>query len=297
MEEQKNELMVSFTAEVGNIAADQFPKIKEWVDKVTEGYKNAIVSEEGIKDAKADLASLRKVQEKLEDERKRIKGIWNEPYLEWEKRYKDAVSGIKEAINNLDVQVKDFAEKKRLEKEAEIKKSIMEDAHDFGLEVEMFVKNNPAVFNRLYRDEYSNSSFSVNKATTQWREGLRQIMIDLETIGTDELLLSKYAELGSLGDAMIAVKSIKESQKEFLEMKRGEEESNAIRPLQTLPAEEEKPSDDSSRLSIEVPDESTLSESDKNVARLRRTYIGPKYKCLLLLKIAELLGLEVEKEN
>lgn len=295
MEEQKNELMVSFTAEVGNIAADQFPKIKEWVDKVTEGYRNAIVSEEGIKDAKADLASLRKVQEKLEDERKRIKGIWNEPYLEWEKRYKDAVSGIKEAINNLDVQVKDFAEKKRLEKEAEIKKSIMEDAHDFGLEVEMFVKNNPAVFNRLYRDEYSNSSFSVNKATTQWREGLRQIMIDLETIGPDEMLLAKYAELGSLGEAMVAVKSIKESQKEFLEMKRNATDTNASESAPVI--EEGKPSNDSSKLSIEVPDESTLSDSDKKIARLRRTYIGPKYKCLLLLKIAELLGLDVEKEN
>lgn len=295
MEEQKNELMVSFTAEVGNIAADQFPKIKEWVDKVTEGYKNAIVSEEGIKDAKADLASLRKVQEKLEDERKRIKGIWNEPYLEWEKRYKDAVSGIKEAINNLDVQVKDFAEKKRLEKEAEIKKSIMEDAHDFGLEVEMFVKNNPAVFDRLYRDEYSNSSFSVNKATTQWREGLRQIMIDLETIGPDEMLLAKYAELGSLGEAMVAVKSIKESQKEFLEMKRNATYTNASESAPVI--EEGKPSNDSSKLSIEVPDESTLSDSDKKIARLRRTYIGPKYKCLLLLKIAELLGLKVEKED
>lgn len=296
--EEKKELSVSFTADVGTIETDQFPRIKDWVSQITEPYRNAIVSKDSVRAAKDDLANLRKLQTKLEDERKRIKKLWNAPYTMWEEGYKDAVAGLAEAISNLDVQVKSFTEAEKAEAAEAVRAAILQDAHDFGLDVEMFVKNNPAVFDRICKDEYSNKSFSRNKATAEWRDALRQVQTDLEQIGNDDLLVSFYAESGNLGLAMKKLAEVKARNQAFIEAKKQPEDEPARARREILI--------DSANSIVRIAVRDSIKElslkGDDYDAKLQRQgsvawrISGPAFLLNIGLAVLKMLGLKIEKE-
>ena len=296
--EEKKELSVSFTADVGTIETDQFPRIKDWVSQITEPYRNAIVSKDSVRAAKDDLANLRKLQTKLEDERKRIKKLWNAPYTMWEEGYKDAVAGLAEAISNLDVQVKSFTEAEKAEAAEAVRAAILQDAHDFGLDVEMFVKNNPAVFDRIYKDEYSNKSFSRNKATAEWRDALRQVQTDLEQIGNDDLLVSFYAESGNLGLAMKKLAEVKARNQAFIEAKKQPKDEPARARREILI--------DSANSIVRIAVRDSIKElslkGDDYDAKLQRQgsvawrISGPAFLLNIGLAVLKMLGLKIEKE-
>ena len=60
-------------------------------------YKNLVVTEDSIKDAKSDRAKLNKLKSAFEDKRKEMKKICLAPYEELEKECKENTSMIDEA--------------------------------------------------------------------------------------------------------------------------------------------------------------------------------------------------------
>lgn len=96
----------------GEIKSELAPKL--------EFYKNLVVTEDSIKDAKSDRAKLNKLKSAFEDKRKEMKKICLAPYEKFEKECKEITSMIDEASNSIDVQVKDFEEIKKQKKYSEI---------------------------------------------------------------------------------------------------------------------------------------------------------------------------------
>lgn len=90
-------------------------------ESLTEGvapYKNLVVTEDNLKESKADLATLRKVRTELDDKKKAVKKAFMEPYTQFENKVKECFAIIDEPIQSIDGAVKGFeAERKAARKE------------------------------------------------------------------------------------------------------------------------------------------------------------------------------------
>lgn len=75
------------------------------------GYENVVYTEENIKAAKNDRAELNKLIKAIEERRKQVKNIINEPYAVFEAELKEITALINEPVALIDQQVKAFEEK------------------------------------------------------------------------------------------------------------------------------------------------------------------------------------------
>ena len=285
------ELTLSFSAEVGTISATQFADIRTFVDKVTAVYQTAVVTQDSLKDFKGDLARLRKLNTELEGERKRIKKIWQAPYLEWEAMYKEATLGIASAIENLDSQIKVYEEEARNGARKAVEALIWKEASDMDHRVHAFMTEYDNVFGWVWKDEYANRSYSANKRIQEVRDRLRQIMLDLDVIGDDSTLLALYADTGNLSEAQLRKREEEDRKKRF-------EEAQKATAQPIADAAPQSPAVYGfSTLRVDPVDENTLREDEMKTARLKRTFVGPKYRLIILMKLAECLGIEMIKDN
>ena len=77
------------------------------------GYENVVYTEENIKAAKNDRAELNKLIKAIEERRKQVKNIINEPYAVFEAELKEITALINEPVALIDQQVKAFEEKQK----------------------------------------------------------------------------------------------------------------------------------------------------------------------------------------
>lgn len=88
-----------------------FEEIKTELTGKLEYYNTLVVTEDAIKDAKKDKASLNSLKTAIEDRRKQIKKQYLEPYEVLEKQCKELVSLIDCPIKSIDSQLQVFEEK------------------------------------------------------------------------------------------------------------------------------------------------------------------------------------------
>lgn len=106
-----------------------FPKVIEFNFEELKGeitakaalYKNMVYTDETIKEAKADKATLNKFVMALEDKRKEVKKECLQPYETFEKQIKELVAIVNEPVELIDSQVKTYEEKLKAEKLEQIK--------------------------------------------------------------------------------------------------------------------------------------------------------------------------------
>ena len=99
-----------------------FEELKgELLDAITP-YKALIVTEENIKDAKKQRASLNKFESAINDKKKEVKKAYMSPYTEFENQCKELMDIVNSASKHIDEQVKAIEEaKKEPEKTKDIK--------------------------------------------------------------------------------------------------------------------------------------------------------------------------------
>jgi hypothetical protein len=97
-----------------------FEELKNQLSVRLQPYNSLVVTEDTIKNAKDDKAKLNAFRKQLEDERIRIKKQVLQPYEEFEKKEKQLISQIDEAIANIDAQLKNHEERRKAEKKAKI---------------------------------------------------------------------------------------------------------------------------------------------------------------------------------
>lgn len=99
-----------------------FDELKAEIKSVIKekAYDTVVYSEDQIKDAKSDRAKLNKLMAALENERKSIKNQCMQPYSDFEKQEKELINIIKEAVQNIDSQIKGYEEQQREEKKKKV---------------------------------------------------------------------------------------------------------------------------------------------------------------------------------
>lgn len=90
-------------AEISNLE-----ELRQWLIPKLEFYKSLVVTEDGIKSAKAEKASLNKLKKVIDDKRKDIKKAYLEPYQIIEEECRKLIEMIDEPIKAIDSQIKAF---------------------------------------------------------------------------------------------------------------------------------------------------------------------------------------------
>lgn len=96
-------------------------EIKQEVATKVEYYKNLVYTDDQIKEAKKDRATLNKFMEALESKRKEIKKRCMEPYNDFETKMKEIIAIVAEPVALIDSQVKEYEAKQKAEKLEAIK--------------------------------------------------------------------------------------------------------------------------------------------------------------------------------
>jgi len=117
--------MAEFTFNIDNTALSTINELElsaNWeemevaLSEIIAPYKNMVVTKEDLPDAKTDLAKLRKVFKNIDDMRKRVKKVYTAPLDAFERKCKGLTAICEEAINNLDMQVKEYQARAKAEK-------------------------------------------------------------------------------------------------------------------------------------------------------------------------------------
>ena len=148
-----------------------FAELKEEITAKAELYKNMVYTEDTIKEAKADKATLNKFIKVLEDKRKDVKKQCLQPYEDFEKQIKELVAIVNEPVQLIDSQVKAYDEKRKAEKLDQIKAIWEESDHPEWLSCNM-----------IFDNRWLNVTFSLKQVQDAITERLTQINTELTTL-------------------------------------------------------------------------------------------------------------------
>lgn len=146
-------------------------EIKQEVAAKVEYYKNLVYTDDQIKEAKKDRATLNKFMEALESKRKEIKKQCMEPYNDFEARMKEITAIVAEPIALIDSQVKEYEEKQKAEKQEAIKSRFT--AAGFYTFVTL---------EQIFNPKWLNASVSMKKIEEELNEKRIQIEKDVQSI-------------------------------------------------------------------------------------------------------------------
>lgn len=189
-----------------------FEELKAEITERTASYLNLVYTEEQIKDAKKDVALLRKFTKALSDERIRVKKECLKPYEDFEKKVKELSGIVEKSIDNIDGQVKEFEEQTKAKKHHEIVCFFDSCNHPEWLTLEM-----------IFDEKWLNASAKI-KAIAE------EILSIIEKIENDITTLSNLPEFG--------FESV-EVYKNTLDMNRAIQEGKRLAEIQQRKAAEE----------------------------------------------------------
>lgn len=155
-----------------------YDELKQELTEKMAFYETLVYTDEQVKDAKADRASLNKLKKALNDERLRQEREYMKPFDTFKAQINEIIGIIDKPVALIDKQMKDFEEKKKQEKTEVIK-----ELHK-SLGAQTFL-----TLEKIWDDKWLNSSTSMKSIETAIKEKIYQASNDL-------LTLSKLPEFG-----------------------------------------------------------------------------------------------------
>ncbi len=167
---------------------DGFLRVIKWNKEELEAavrqkiasYENVVYTEDNMKQAKVDRAELNNLVKAIEERRKKVKKIINEPYDVFEAELKEILSLIQEPVSIIDKQVKAFEEQQKEEKKAKIRAAYDEVIGDLAQVLP---------FEKVFDNRYLNQTYKLVTAQADIKAKIKKVCTDLETI---DGLESKY---------------------------------------------------------------------------------------------------------
>ena len=143
-------------------------------------YEGIVYTEETVKSAKNDRAELNNLVKAIDERRKKVKEVINQPYAEFEKELKEITDLIKKQSAEIDEQVKAFETAEKEEKKAKIMEAYKK---AIGNLAEILP------FSKVFDQRYLNKTCKLESAITDVQKKIEQVKTDLETI---ESVCGKY---------------------------------------------------------------------------------------------------------
>ena len=203
-------------------------------------YEGIVYTEETVKSAKNDRAELNNLVKAIDERRKKVKEVINQPYAEFEKELKEITDLIKKQSAEIDEQVKAFETAEKEEKKAKI----MEAYENAIGNLEEILP-----FSKVFDQRYLNKTYKLETAISEVQKRIEQVKTDLETIesvcGTYKLNAKDvYVRTLDLSKAMAEEKRLKDLEEkleaERIQKKKDEEKRRKAEAERIRREEEQK---------------------------------------------------------
>ncbi len=183
-----------------DISTWNFVQLKAELEQVLSDYEKTVYTDDNIKDAKNDKATLNKAKKKVEDRRKEYRAKCLEPYEAIEPQVKELVQMIERQRLAIDDMVKEYTERKKQEKEKAVRAYYDQKAVGLGDYAER-------LYPRLLDPKWLNATTPQRKYETGILEAVQKSMSDIESIKVTgslfvDTMLDVYVETGSLEKAL-----------------------------------------------------------------------------------------------
>lgn len=231
------ELQIKINQQQGIITTN-FDEIKASLTEQMQAYEELEVTEANKAERKNDIATLRKMIKAVSEKRIGVKKECLKPYEEFEIKANELIEIINAPINTLDNQVKEFEEKQRLEKKAEIKNIYEELIGDLKENVPL---------SSIYDDKWENVATSIKSIKTEIAGKIEAIQGDVAVIKgmvsdkTDDALEMYWIDL-NLARAIATINSYEEYKRKILaqqeEQKKREQERELEKERERIRNEE-----------------------------------------------------------
>lgn len=189
-----------------------FEELKEELVEKVGFYESLVVTEDSIKEAKKDLANLRKLSAALNDERKRVKKACLAPYEAFEVKVKELDALILAPINAIGAQIKFYDERRKEEKAKEIE----------AMYAEVVPENLRALLrlDRIMDSKWLNAGTTMKQIEAEMLEHIKRVNADLLAIDAVEekykdAVKAKYYATLDIQRALERRKKLKEAAEAF----------------------------------------------------------------------------------
>ena len=179
-----------------DIAMWNFEQLKGELSKALSFYETMVYTDETIKTAKNNKATLAKAKKLIEDKRKAYKAKCLAPYEALEPQMKELVSMIEEQRVTIDNVVKDYIERQKQEKEAEVRAYYNKKAFVLGELAD-------TLYGKILSPKWLNVSTSKAKYEEEIQVAINSALQDINDIKAMEspfveTLLEKYVDTLSI---------------------------------------------------------------------------------------------------
>lgn len=174
-------------------------EIKTAVATIISAYTDVIYTEDTVRLAKDDRATLNKMKKAIDDRRKEVKRKCLEPYEKFESEVKEVIAMIDKPIGMIDSQIKGFEEQQKQEKRQQLVEVYEQNIGDLK---DMFS------FERLFEISWLNATVSLKKASqslTDKIEAIANELVALENTVEEKYRTAVIAKYVSTLDAASAM--------------------------------------------------------------------------------------------
>lgn len=185
-----------------------FEELKAELAEKLDYYNNLVVTEDTIKEGKAEKAKLNKLREAVESKRKEIKKECMAPYTDFEAKVKELVAMIDAPVAAIDGQLKVFEEQRREEKRKAIETVYDEIVPD---EIKAIMP-----LDRIFDQRWLNTTFkteAVGEAIGNLSDKIDDDLTVLDTIEPEfsTAVRAKYMETLDIGAALRHKKALQDA--------------------------------------------------------------------------------------
>lgn len=220
-----------------------YEDIKKWVTEKSSEYKSIVYTPETITLAKQDRATLNKVSEAINNEKKRIKNELLKPYVDFENKCKELMAIVDDASKTIDKQVKEFEEKEQNAKKEQIKAVFDAYIGDY---------KDLILFDLIFNPRWLNKTYTMKKIEEEINHLIVRTSDDMKVLEgqiTDEVILkqvqafyfSHIADADCLSSSLKYGMNVIESNKKLEELKQQQEARKEVKaiPVKQAPTQEE----------------------------------------------------------
>ncbi|MCI9247470.1 MAG: DUF1351 domain-containing protein [Clostridia bacterium] len=233
------------TSEVQEIApvTFNFEELKKELTEKSKYYATAVYTEDTITTAKQDRANLNKLVKAVDDEKKRVKNIIMKPYTTFETQCKELMEIVKNAVENIDSQIKSFEDKKKQEKIQQVIQYFFD---------HVGIYDGLINFDIIYNDRWENVTYEMKTIQQEIDHIIAKAKTDLMVINSNvineetnkqvtDFYFKNINKSDCLGLALNEAKTIEATKSRITEMKKQEEKkATAEQAKQTIIPESEQ---------------------------------------------------------
>ena len=148
-----------------------YEELKAEIQEKVRKYQTLVYTDDQIKDAKADRATLNRTKKALNDERIRMEKEYMAPFTKFKNQVGEIIRIIDEPVQLIDTQIKEYEEQKRREKNSKIVEYFEQCDRPEWLEYE-----------QIFKEKWLNASMSMKLVQAEINEWLGRIRLELATI-------------------------------------------------------------------------------------------------------------------